>query len=104
MENMVAKAALADTRGVKKAVAIIQVLLGQGLPSQAVPGLNAALAARYGALESALGQAPGGIPPGSRSGTSAEPDRDAVEARQPQHGGLSGSPVHRGGASVFKRR
>ena len=64
VENMVAKAALADTRGLEKAVAIIERLLEQGIPSQAVAGLNAALAALSDALESALGQAAGGIPTG----------------------------------------
>lgn len=62
VENLVAKAALADTRGLDKAIAIIEVLLEQGLPSQAIAGLNAALSALSQALEGHAGEGPGGLP------------------------------------------
>ncbi len=45
VENAVAQAALSDTRGRDKAVAVISALLLQGVPSQAEQGLTRALAA-----------------------------------------------------------
>ncbi len=45
VENAVAKAALADTRGREKAIAIITTLLDHGVPSGAASGLAEALAA-----------------------------------------------------------
>ncbi len=50
VKNAIAMAARADTRGLEKAIAIIGVLLDQGIPSQAVAGLNAALKALDQAL------------------------------------------------------
>lgn len=45
VENTIAKAALADTRGRDKAIAIITALLERGVPDQAATGLSKAVAA-----------------------------------------------------------
>lgn len=63
VKNAIARAALADTRGREKAIAIIGVLLSQGVPSQATAGLDAALAALSQLLD--VGEeAPSGTPTG----------------------------------------
>ncbi len=72
VENMVAKAALADTRGLEKAVAIIERLLEQALPSQAVAGLNAASRRCLTPWRAPSARQRAESPPGCRSRTSAE--------------------------------
>ncbi len=60
MRNAIAKAALADTRGLAKAIAIIRALLDQGVPSEVAAGLNAALEALSQLRDDVGGEAPGG--------------------------------------------
>ncbi len=91
VENAIARAARADTRGVAKAVSIIEGLLGEGVPSQAAAGLKAALAALSKNVGAGGGD-PGAIPvvEDGRSGLSAEQDGTTTGEREASGGADTG--------------